>query len=129
MSQAHIEQFYKKAAADPALLQKLTDGANSPEEFIARAVAAAKAEGLQIEVAEATAWIEEQRRMTASGELSDAQLEGVAGGKGTKDGKEFQKKADAEANKVGNSNYSFGQQAGAVFKTTGYQWASWFTSW
>ena len=81
MSQAHIEQFYKKVVADPALFQNLVDGAETPEQFIQRAVAAAQSDGLQVDVAEATAWIEGQMQARASGELSDAQLEAVAGGK------------------------------------------------
>jgi hypothetical protein len=82
MSQAHIEQFYSKAVKDPALVHKMLGGTNGPDDFIRNAVKEGKSQGYDFSYEEADGWIKEQQRMKASGELSDAQLEGVAGGKG-----------------------------------------------
>ena len=81
MSQAHIEEFYSKVSADPAQINELLNGASGPDEFIDRAVAKAKSQGYDISRPEAEAWINKQKEVAASGELSDVQLEAVAGGK------------------------------------------------
>jgi len=82
MSQANVELFYAKLKDDPALLSSLSQGASTQAEVIERAVAAGKAQGLDFTAAEAQAWVSEQTTIADDGELSDAQLEGVAGGKG-----------------------------------------------
>jgi len=82
MSVAHIEKFYQHVQQNPALLEKLVDGAQTPEEFIQRAVKEAQSQGLSITEAEATEWINSQIKARQDGELSDMQLEAVAGGKG-----------------------------------------------
>jgi predicted ribosomally synthesized peptide with nif11-like leader len=82
MSQAHIEQFYSKAVKDPALINKMLAGTNGPDDFVRNAVKEGKDNGFDFSYDEANAWIKEQQRLKASGELSDSQLETVAGGKG-----------------------------------------------
>jgi predicted ribosomally synthesized peptide with nif11-like leader len=82
MSQVHIEKFYEIAANDQALLGQLTGDTSSPEQFVEKAVAAAKERGLNFSAEEANTWIATQQATKANGELSDIQLEGVAGGKG-----------------------------------------------
>ncbi len=131
MSQAHIEQFYKKVVSDQALFHKLADGAETPEQFIERAVAAAKADGLQVDVPEATKWIEGQMRASASGELSDAQLEGVAGGKRAPNStaRDLQNKANEYGRAAENPNASAGDQFVNAMRAGGYQLGAWFTSW
>ena len=84
MSQAHIEQFYAIAAKDDALLAKMMEGTNGPDDFVANAVKEAKAMGYTFTAEEGSAWIKKQQDIKASGELSDSQLESVAGGKTAK---------------------------------------------
>lgn len=81
MSQAHAAKYYEICAKDPALLESLGEGTKSAEEFIARAVAAAKQQGLEFTAEEAKTYMEAQEVEKGSGELSDQQLEAVAGGK------------------------------------------------
>jgi predicted ribosomally synthesized peptide with nif11-like leader len=82
MSQTHIEKFYEIAANDQALLGQLISDTSSPEDFVENAVAAAKERGLNFSAEEANTWIAAQQATKANDELSDTQLEGVAGGKG-----------------------------------------------
>lgn len=82
MSQANIDLFAAKVAQDQALLSSLTTGIVAPSEFVERAIAAGQEAGLAFTPAEAQAWIAAQATTDKSGELSDVQLEGVAGGKG-----------------------------------------------
>lgn len=86
MSQANVELFYAKLKNDPALLSSLSDGASTQAELFERAAAAGQAQGLDFTAAEADAWVAEQGSISEDGELSDAQLEGVAGGKGQQQG-------------------------------------------
>lgn len=81
MSQTALEQFYEKAIKDPALLNSLTTGAATTDEFIERAVSMGNAQGYAFTREEADAWIAVQAAANDSGELSDLQLEAVAGGK------------------------------------------------
>jgi hypothetical protein len=81
MSQAHIEQFYGKAVKDPALVNKMLMGTKGPDDFIRNAVKEGKNQGYEFSYEEADAWIKKQQKAKASGELSDSQLEAVAGGK------------------------------------------------
>jgi choline dehydrogenase-like flavoprotein len=81
MSQAHIEQFYGKAVKDPALVNRMLTGTKGPDDFIRNAVKEGKSQGYEFSYEEADAWIKKQQKIKASGELSDAQLESVAGGK------------------------------------------------
>ena len=104
MTTAHVEKFAELVGKDPALLAKLgldkvnadtaaasASGANadaaaaaaaSAAAFIANAVKEAKALGLQFTEEEAHAFLDAEAKAAASGELSDTQLEAVAGGKG-----------------------------------------------
>ena len=99
MTTAHVEKFAELVAKDPALLAKLgLDKVNADAEaasasaaaasasaaaFITNAVKEAKALGLQFTDEEAHAFIAAEIKAAASGELSDSQLEAVAGGKAT----------------------------------------------
>jgi predicted ribosomally synthesized peptide with nif11-like leader len=80
--QADIEKFYNAVAQNPALLARLTTTAGTPEEFIDGAVKEAKAQGFSITHEEARSWIDGQIAARQNGELTDVQLERVAGGKG-----------------------------------------------
>lgn len=80
MSQAHVEKFYDIVAKDPALLATLDEGTNSSEEFLARVVAAAKTQGLEFTAQEAREYVDSQMVNHTDGELTDQQLEAVAGG-------------------------------------------------
>ena len=83
MSQAHIERFYAIASKDQPLLDKMMADAKSNDDFIANAVAEGNALGYSFSVEEANAWIRKEQELKVSGELSDSQLESVAGGKGS----------------------------------------------
>ena len=82
MSQAHAQKYYEIVAKDSALLDSLGEGTKFADEFIARAVAAAKQQGLEFTAEEAKTYMASQEAEKADGELSDQQLEAVAGGKG-----------------------------------------------
>ena len=91
MTTAHVEKFAELVAKDPALLAKLgldkvnADAAaasDSAASFITNAVKEAKAHGLEFTEDEAQAFMAAEAKAAASGELSDMQLEAVAGGKG-----------------------------------------------
>jgi hypothetical protein len=90
MTTAHVEKFAELVGKDPALLAKLgLDKANSDaaaaaasaEAFITNAVKEAKALGLEFTEAEAQTFIAAEAKAALSGELTDNQLEAVAGGK------------------------------------------------
>jgi hypothetical protein len=90
MTVAHVEKFAELVGKDPALLAKLgLDKVNadaaaafaSAAAFIANAVKEAKAHGLEFTEEEAKAYLAAEAKAAASGELSDTQLEAVAGGK------------------------------------------------
>ena len=91
MTTAHVEKFAELVGKDPALLAKLgLDKVNadaaavaaSAAAFISNAVKEAKALGLEFTEDEAQAFMAAEAQAAASGELSDTQLEAVAGGKG-----------------------------------------------
>ena len=91
MSSVHIEKFAAIVASDAGLFAKLgvekasTDAAAaqaSMAAFIAKSVQEGKALGFEFTEAEARVWLNEQIKAEVSGELSDTQLEAVAGGKG-----------------------------------------------
>ncbi len=81
MSQTQIEQFYTRVKSEPALMQELMSNFTTPEDFTTRVVAKGKEMGYDFTYPEAEAWIEQQRNVAESGELSDMQLEAVSGGK------------------------------------------------
>ncbi len=90
MTTAHVEKFAELIGKDPALLAKLgldkvnadaAAAATSAVAFITNAVKEAKALGLQFTEEEAQAFMVAESKAAASEELSDMQLEAVAGGK------------------------------------------------
>jgi hypothetical protein len=81
MSLQHIEKFYEIAANDQKLFIQLMGDGSSTEQFIENAVVAGKERGLEFSIEEANTWVASQQAAKANGELSDTQLEGVAGGK------------------------------------------------
>ena len=89
MTTAHVEKFAELVAKDPALLAKLgldkvnADAATasaSAAAFITNAVKEAKALGLEFTEEEAQAYFEADAKSASTGELSDTQLDAVAGG-------------------------------------------------
>ena len=102
MTKAHVEKFAELVSKDPEMLAKIGfDKATADAEaavngndadaavaaaslaaFITKAVKEAKAHGLEFTEEEAHAFMEAEAAAAASGELSDTQLEAVAGGKG-----------------------------------------------
>ena len=90
MTTAHVEKFAELVGKDPALQAKLgldkvnadaAAAAASAAAFITNAVKEAKAHGLEFSEDEAQAYMAAGAKAAASGELSDTQLEAVAGGK------------------------------------------------
>jgi len=81
MSQSNVDQFYAKIESDPALASSLAASASNRTELVEGAVAAGQAAGLPFTPAEAEAWLTENIPAAGDGELSDVQLESVAGGK------------------------------------------------
>ncbi|MES2951280.1 MAG: Nif11-like leader peptide family natural product precursor [Pseudomonadota bacterium] len=118
---SNIEKFYTYVAQNPALLSKLVAGAQSPDAFIDRAVAAASEQGLAITRGEAKAWIDEQIEARQNGELSDVQLEAVAGGKSgtTKGGK----------GGTGTSGNFFPPSINNPLQSVSHSVENWFSSW
>jgi hypothetical protein len=86
MTTAHVEKFAELAGKDPALLAKLgLDKGNADADAVcASAVKEAKALGLEFTEEEARAFLAAEANAAASGELTDTQLEAVAGGKEAK---------------------------------------------
>ncbi len=82
MSQAHIEKFYRKVMSNQALVIKLAEGVQTPEDFLHKAVALAREDGYEFTEREAERWIRTELAMRDANELSDTELESVAGGKG-----------------------------------------------
>lgn len=86
MSKAQLDKFIGLVSNDPAVLQEASKGVEQADEFIKNVVAYGKQHGYDFTEDEAKDWIGDQGKQRAGGELSDAQLEMVAGGKspGTK---------------------------------------------
>ena len=119
MSQAHIERFYAIAANDDGLLARLMADTDSPEAFIARAVKEGSALGYDFTVEEAAAWIRKEQDIKASGELSDSQLESVAGGKG----------GPYDPNEKAHVGRSRARGRATAIETLGRGVGSWVSSW
>ena len=86
MQSISIDTFYAQVVADPALFQRLSAGALNSDQLLRRAVAEANKQGYTFSDEEIGQWI--ARRNAEVGEvvlvpeeLSDEQLEVVAGGK------------------------------------------------
>ena len=80
MSQQQLDAFHAHVQTNPELLKKLLQDADSFEAFVDRALIEAKAQGYQFSRAAALVWMEKYMQ-AVNDELSDAQLEAVAGGK------------------------------------------------
>ena len=81
MSASHVEQFIKRAMTDMGMLQRLSAGAGSLETYVDLCVKEAKSLGYDFTAAEATNYVKQFVETSNKGELSDIQLELVAGGK------------------------------------------------
>ena len=86
MTTTHVQYFAEIVAKDPELsaifvLDKVTDDASAAS-LAANAVIEAKRVGLAFTEEEARAWMKAEADYRTKGELSDTQLEAVAGGKG-----------------------------------------------
>jgi hypothetical protein len=128
MTIAHVEKFAELVGQDPALYakfgwEKINEIAVSDMpakiEWMSSAVNQGKALGLDFNADEALIFLEKTLKASAGDELSDLQLEAVAGGK-DKPGAKF---ADD-----GRRNLIFGQVARDA-KRTGNVIASWFKGW
>ena len=75
MSSAEVERFVEAMKSDPALLSEVTSNAAG----IGSVVEIARGRGYDISIHEAKSYVQSQ----SSVELSDDQLEAVAGGKGS----------------------------------------------
>lgn len=117
MSVGQIEQFYGRVSKDPAMFNQLAAGTQTPDEFIDKAVALGAQTGFSFSRDEADVWIKKQIEAKANGELSDLQLEGVAGGKGDSD----QRIVDAVSTIGTEIKYQTVDLANTV--------ANWFSSW
>lgn len=82
MSQKEIARFAEMALKNQELKDRLLKDAADAQAFIRNVVAAAKEQGFDFTEEAAAVWFAEQDRCQASGELSDLQLEAVAGGWG-----------------------------------------------
>ena len=81
MSKAQLDKFISLVANNPSVLQDASRGEEQAEQFIKNVVQYAKQHGYDFNEDEAKGWITDQGKLRAQGELSDAQLEMVAGGK------------------------------------------------
>jgi hypothetical protein len=132
MSQAHIEQFYSKALNDPAILNAILADTKDEAGFPASAAKVGKAHGFDFTADEADAWIKKQQAAKARGELSDSQLEGVAGGKGTSSNTTsagLWAQGNVDAGEAYNPNQSLGTQITSGIKGGFEQIVAYLTSW
>lgn len=81
MSQAQLDKFIGLVSNDPSVLQEASKGVEEADLFVRNVVDYAKEHGYDFTADEAKGWIGDQAGQRAGGELSDAQLEMVAGGK------------------------------------------------
>ena len=85
MSKAHVEKFAELVSNDPALLESLkldtVVDLDSGAAVLGQIVSKAKVMGLEFSSEEAAEWFQAYLYKGESGELSDVQLEVVAGGK------------------------------------------------
>jgi predicted ribosomally synthesized peptide with nif11-like leader len=81
MSAENAKRFFESLGKDPALVRQLCQGANALEDFLQRAVAEANQRGYEFSPEEARGLLLERTRAAgAHDELSEGQLEKVAGG-------------------------------------------------
>ncbi|CAK0741949.1 putative Nif11 domain-containing protein [Gammaproteobacteria bacterium] len=134
MSQSQIEQFYGRAVNDQAILQKLLLGIQTPDEFIDKAVSIGTETGFSFTRAETESWIKSQIEAKANGELSDLQLEAVAGGKG--ENTTYAQSSFSESKKSFETGGVTGATMGILYGALGVETAvlgddvtNWFLSW
>ena len=90
MSKAQLDKFIGLVSNDPAVLQQASKGViEDAPAFVSNVVQYAKSHGYDFNETEAKEWISEQARQRHGGELSDTQLEMVAGGKAAHTSKFF----------------------------------------
>lgn len=82
MSQNEIARFAEMALKNQELKDRLLKDAADAQAFIRNVVAASKEQGFGFTEEEAAIWFAEQDRCHTTGELTDLQLEAVAGGWG-----------------------------------------------
>jgi len=134
MTTAHVEKFAELVAKDPALLAKLgldkvnADAATasaSAAAFITNAVKEAKAHGLEFTEAELHAYMAAERKVLASGEMSDTQLDagGISGGK-TPQSYVLKYAIDGMANKQEIAALETGKSFGQMERLTGVRWTT-----
>jgi predicted ribosomally synthesized peptide with nif11-like leader len=80
MSTSQVEKFMSYVSEDAEALKAAAKDAKTPDEFVKNAQQFATERGYDFTVEEARAYIDERIRQSESGELSDAQLNAVAGG-------------------------------------------------
>lgn len=81
MSVQQVEAFYEHALTNPAVVQFL-QGMPDAATFEHTAAELGNAAGFAFSAEDARQWVQAKLDKEASGELSDAELESVAGGKG-----------------------------------------------
>lgn len=83
MPYSQIDAFHAKLQSNPDLFRQLFDGVDSADAFIERVISEARMQGYHFDKREVVAWIE-NITVPEIFELSDEQLEVVAGGKDQK---------------------------------------------
>ncbi|MEM1371795.1 MAG: Nif11 family protein [Pseudomonadota bacterium] len=81
MARANVERFCEILESDEGLRNRLFEASESQEHFVERAVEMAGEHGIVFTKEDVISFIEEQTSTKPDGELSDMQLEEVAGGK------------------------------------------------
>jgi len=80
MTTAHVEKFAEMIINDPALKARLTKHKENMSVYASTAVQEGKALGLVFTSQEFTTFVMAERTTAESGELSDLELDAVAGG-------------------------------------------------
>ena len=80
MTTAHVEKFAEMIINDPALWARLTKHKENMSVYASTAVQEGKALGLVFTSHEFTTFVMAERTTAESGELSDLELDAVAGG-------------------------------------------------
>lgn len=80
MSYANVEKLAEIAGSNHAMLERLAC-ADTDDRFVDTAIELGVEHGLTFSRGDATAWIADNLQLRGGNELSDAQLEAVAGGK------------------------------------------------
>ena len=80
MTSAHVEKFAEMIINDPALKARLTKHKEDMSVYASTAVQEGKALGLVFTAQEFTTFVMAERTTAESGELSDLELDAVAGG-------------------------------------------------